>query len=144
GSAWFVQADWPGLISGWTGLRFSVGYGFGSVGSRCGFSHRATSGKGMGVGHVFLGLDAVGLLFAGGYIFGRQVGAHLRSVGSVHGIALGALSCVLSSAVWHTVVLVLCVAALAAECGCCGAGVTGLCGCIGLFSLVLGWGLLVC
>ncbi|MEQ2199053.1 hypothetical protein XENOCAPTIV_023719 [Xenoophorus captivus] len=80
-----LAVRWPKLFLGWSGVRFLVGFGFGHVNFlpfrlRSGFSRRAASGCWMGVGHVFLGLDVVGLFF---------VGVHLHSVGFVHSFCFG-------------------------------------------------------
>ncbi|MED6254444.1 hypothetical protein ATANTOWER_026482 [Ataeniobius toweri] len=126
-------AGWPGLISGWTGLGFLVGFGFGSVGSLpfvgfgVGFSHKATSSRGMGVGHVLrpgcngsssqVGALLQGALFLEGW-WGRTCMVWALCMAS----ALGAHYCVLSSllrtvlcclACCGVMVVVLCVVALA-------------------------------
>ncbi|MEQ2316537.1 hypothetical protein AMECASPLE_033427 [Ameca splendens] len=145
--------------SGWIGLGFRMGFGFGSVGSLAfcgpqgGSSCGAASCRGMVVEHV-LGSGCCGSSFCGGAfswwaLFLGGWWGHICAV-CVSFVCSFCFGCSLLHSVLRCMaccgvgVVVLCAAALTSGCGCGRVGVAELCACIGLLGLILGWGLLIC
>ncbi|MEQ2256305.1 hypothetical protein ILYODFUR_022965 [Ilyodon furcidens] len=150
------RAGWLGLISGWNGLGFLVGFGFGSVGSLpfvsfgVGFLAGLLQAGAWGSA-MFLDLDGMGLLvtwvhFCRGLCFWRAGGGTLAWCGLCAWLPLWVLITAYCPPLFG---MLWCRGGDPLHCGS-GlhvlygrAGVVGLGGCIGPLGLMLRWGLLV-